>query len=303
MYAVRIHRYGGPEELVYEQVPDPTPKGGEVLLRMAGASINPVDLKMRSGAAKDRFPVTFPGILGRDVSGTIEAIGPGVNHFTVGQQVAGLSWHTYAELVLAKVDEITHIPDGVDPILAAAYPLVTLTADQLVREAARVHAGHTVLVTAALGGVGRAAVHVARKAGATVIAGVRSSQIEQAYELNANDIVALDDDKAIKALPQLDAVADTLAGPLSLKLLKKIKEGGSFGTLLAMPEKAKQFTSVHIQYMRTRPDASKVREFLDEVRDGKFHLPIRTQLPLSDAAEAHRMAEQGGGSIGKIILF
>jgi len=303
MQAVRIHRYGGPEELVPEQVPDPVPGEGEILVRLLATSVNPIDYKMRSGAAKERFPVQFPAILGRDLSGIVESTGPGVTQFETGQKVLALAWHTYAELVTVKANDVTHLPDGVDPVAAAALPLVSLTGDQLVRRAARVHAGKTVLVTGALGSVGRAAIHSARKAGATVIAGVRKVQIEAALGLNANDVIALDDESALRKLMPLDAVADTIGGDVATKLIAKLKDGGMYGSVVGPPKNAQQFPGVTVNAMMAVPDPSKVREFADDLRDGKFRLPIRTELPLTEAAEAHRLAEHGGGSQGKILLF
>src|ERR1700761_9167414 len=106
MKAAVIHEYGSPKVLKYEDASDPKPGPGEVLVRMQAVSINPVDYKMRSGAAKDRFPVNFPGILGRDVAGVVRELGEGVKNFAEGDRVFALSHHTYAELVIVKAEEL-----------------------------------------------------------------------------------------------------------------------------------------------------------------------------------------------------
>jgi NADPH:quinone reductase-like Zn-dependent oxidoreductase len=116
MKAVVLHEYGGPEKLKYEDFPDPIPGDGEVLVRIAATSINPIDYKMRSGAAQARFPLQFPAILGRDLAGTVRSIGPNVTGFAPGDKVIGLGWATYAELTVIKADILTHLPEGLDPV-------------------------------------------------------------------------------------------------------------------------------------------------------------------------------------------
>src|ERR1700692_1884110 len=174
MRAVVLHEYGGPEKLKFENnVPEPQISGGSVLIAAAAASVNPIDWKVRSGMRQKDVPLSCAAILGRDVSGVVRAVGTNVKHFKPGDRVLALSNATYAELVAVDDSDVTHLPDGVDLADAAAIPLIALTGDQLVRLATNVQKGQVVLVTGALGGVGRAAVHNANKMGAQVIAGVR----------------------------------------------------------------------------------------------------------------------------------
>jgi NADPH:quinone reductase-like Zn-dependent oxidoreductase len=303
MRAVVLHEYGGPEKLKFEvRVPDPQISGATVLIAAAAASVNPIDWKLRSGMRRTDFPLSFPAILGRDVSGVVRAVGANVKHFKPGDRVLALSNATYAGLVAVDDSDVTHLPDGVDLADAAAIPLVALTGDQLVRLAANVQKGQVVLVTGALGSVGRAAVHTAKKIGAQVIAGVRGKQLDDARSLGVSDVLAIDDDKAIEKYPLVDAIADTVGGEVAAKLLAKVMQNGSFGYAAALPENATaQNPTVKIKRVLTQPDPSKVREFADDVRDGKFVLPIGRRMPLSDAAEAHVLGEKGG--IGKILLL
>jgi NADPH:quinone reductase-like Zn-dependent oxidoreductase len=303
MKAVVLHEYGGPEKLRFEDnVSEPQLSGDTVLIAAAAASVNPIDWKVRSGARQKDFPLSFPAILGRDTSGIVRAVGAKVKHFKPGDRVLALSNATYAGLVAVNDSDVTHLPDGVDLADAAAIPLIVLTGDQLVRHAAQVKKGDTVLITGALGSVGRAAVHSAKKLGAQVIAGVRKKQLETAGSLGTAGVVAIDDDDAIAKLPLVDVVADTVGGDVAAKLIARVKPGGTFGYASVLPEGTQALNpTVKITRVYAKPDPSKVREFADDVRDGKFILPIGRRLPLRDAAEAHVLGEAGG--IGKIILL
>src|SRR5450755_1009363 len=188
MRAVVLHEYGGPEKLKLEDnVPDPQVSGNTVLISTAAASVNPIDWKLRSGMMQKNFPLSLPAILGRDVSGIVRTVGPNVKHFKPGDRVLALSWATYAELVAVEDTDVTHLPDGVELADAAAIPLIALTGDQLVRLATNVQKGQVVLITGALGSVGRAAVHTAKKIGAQVIAGVRGKELDDARSLGVSD--------------------------------------------------------------------------------------------------------------------
>jgi len=197
---------------------------------------------------------------------------------------------------------VTHLPDGVDLVDAAAIPLISLTGDQLVRLATNVQKGQVVLIAGALGSVGRAAVHTAKKIGAQVIAGVRGRELDEARALGVSGVLAIDDEQAIANFPLVDAIADTVGGDVAAKLMARVKQGGSFGYSAGLPESAAaQNPAVKVTRVGAQPDASKVREFADDVRDGKFVLPIGRRMPLRDAAEAHVLGQKGG--IGKIILL
>jgi NADPH:quinone reductase-like Zn-dependent oxidoreductase len=303
MKAVVLHEYGGPEKLKFEDnVPEPQLNGDTVLIAAVATSVNPIDWKVRSGVRQKDFPLSFPAILGRDVSGIVRAVGAKVKHFKPGDRVLALSNATYAELVAVDDSVVTHLPDGVNPIDAAALPLIVLTGDQLVRIAAQVKKGQTVLITGALGSVARAAVHSARKLGAQVIAGVRKKQLAEAGSLGAAGVVAIDDDEAVANLALVDVVADTVGGDVAAKLIAKVKPGGTYGYASVLPESAQALNpTVKITRVYAKPDPSKVREFADDMRDGTFILPIGRRMPLRDAAEAHVLGQAGG--VGKIVLL
>jgi NADPH:quinone reductase-like Zn-dependent oxidoreductase len=303
MKAVRLYEYGGPENLRYEEdAPDPTLTEDSILVEAWAASVNPIDWKLRSGAFQKDIPLKLPAILGRDVSGVVRAVGRNIRSFKPGDRVVASTRATYAELVVIEGSIATHVPDGLDLVDSAAIPLVSLTGDQLVRLGARARSGQTVLVTGALGSVGRAAVHTARKLGALVIAGVRARQLPEAQSLEVTDAVAIDDDAAIAKLEMVDCVADTVGGETAARLFARVKNGGMFGSVASLPDGAsKSNPTVTFTHVVSRPDASKIREFADDVRDGKFLLPISGRMPLREASEAHALAQRGGS--GKIILL
>jgi NADPH:quinone reductase-like Zn-dependent oxidoreductase len=301
MKAVVLHEYGGPSKLKYEDFDDPVAGPGEVLVRVAASSVNPVDWKMRSGEANERFPVQFPGILGRDIAGTVRALGEGVTGFAPGDKVMALGKAAYAELAVVKADDLTLVPDGLDLVAAAALPLVTLTGEQLITRGTKIKPGETVLIAGAVGGVGRAAVWTARKAGAVVIAGVRKSQLQAAQTLGADQVLALDDHDAMARLGFIDAVADAVGHQTAQMLLAKVKQGGIFASVLGPPANAAMHPTVKVVPVMVVPDAAKLRELAEDVVAQKLAIPIDRMLALADAAEAHAAAEKGG--IGKVLLL
>ena len=303
MRAVRIYEYGGPETLIYElDVPEPTMSPDMVLIESAATSVNPIDWKIRSGARQKDFPLDLPAILGKDVSGIVRAVGSDIRTFKPGDRVLAMAEATYAQYVAVPGALVTHLPGGVDLIDAAAIPLVSLTGEQLVRLATRAEPGQTILVTGALGSVGRAAVHTAKKLGATVIAGVRARQLAEVESLGVSLAFALDDDAAIARLEAVDGVADTVGGETAAKLVGKVRAGGRFGYASVLPaDVSANNPTVELSRVFARPDASKLREFADDVRDGKFVLPISQRLALRDAGAAHDLLQKGGG--GKIVLI
>jgi NADPH:quinone reductase-like Zn-dependent oxidoreductase len=300
MKAVVLHEYGGPDKLKYEDFADPKPGPGEVLVSVAATSVNPVDWKMRSGAAKDRFPVQFPGILGRDVAGLVREVGEGVTAFKEGDRVFALTRATYAELCVVKANELSLMPAGLEMTTAAAIPLVALTGDQLIYRASRVEKGQTIVLTGALGSVGRCALYAAQQLGAYVIAGVRKHQMDEALALGCIGAIDLEDDKSIASLGLVDAVADTVNHEVATKLIGHVKPGGYFGSVLGPPANAALHPTVRVAAIMAQPDPQIVIQYAEAIRDGKLKLPIDRILPLASAGEAQAAAEKGG--IGKVVL-
>jgi NADPH:quinone reductase-like Zn-dependent oxidoreductase len=301
MKASVIHQYGGPDVLTFEDYADPIVGDGQVLVRVAATSINPVDIGRRSGRMKEIFPVKFPGILGVDVAGTIVKLGAGVEGFVVGDRVFAMGQETYAEYCAVTAANLARIPEGLDPVEAAALPLVTTTGNLLIAQGTDVKAGQTVLITGAAGSVGRSAVFTAKQRGAVVIAGVRGRQSEEAATLGADRVVATDDDRALAQLAPVDAVADAVGGKTAAALLDKVRAGGAFASVLGAPANAKDYPSVRVVPVYSRPNARTLAQMARAVVEGKLTIPISRKLPLSGAAEGHAAVEKGG--LGKVLLM
>lgn len=300
MKAIVIHQYGGPEVLKFEECPDPVAGPGEVLVRVAATSVNPIDTLRRSGKAKDFMPIKFPGLIGVDLAGTVLTLGAGVSGFAIGDPVIAMTEKTYAQLCVVKASTLVKLPQGLDLLEAAALPLVATTGSQLISQGTGIKAGQTVLITGAAGGVGRSAVYAAKARGATVIAGVLKRQLETATSLGADRVIATDDENAIATLPPLDAVADAVNGKTAQQLLGRVKQGGVFASVLGAPANAKDYPSVRIVPIYAVPDATTLLEMAQAVKTGKLVVPISLRLPLSAAVEGHAAVEKRG--IGKVIL-
>jgi len=299
MKAVVLTGYGDVEKLELQDVEDPEPGPRQIKVKVAGASINPVDWKIRRGEMRAMLPLHLPTILGRDVSGQVVAVGAEVTEFEVGDRVMGLVEHGYAELVVATVDAFARLPREIELQRAAALPLVGLTGSQLIEEGVDPRAGERVLVTGAVGSVGRVAVFTALQRGAQVIAGVRRNQRELAEKLDVDEIVALDVPDEVKRLKPIDAIADTVNGKVVASLLDKVKPGGVVGTVLAPPLGAKE-QGLRVHAILAHPDAERLAELGEAVVKGELVIPVERRFPLSRARVAQHIAE--GGGIGKILL-
>jgi NADPH:quinone reductase-like Zn-dependent oxidoreductase len=299
--AAVLHRYGGPEDLKYEDFPDPVPSAGELLVKVAAASINPVDMHEIAGATKDWRPLQFPAVIGWDVSGTIEQLGNDVSDFAVGDRVAAWAYHTFAELVAAKADLFAKVPARLDLVDAAALPLVTLTGSQLISMASGIQPGQVVIVAGAAGGVGRSAVYMAKKLGATVIAGVQRRQLDEAQSIGAHQTVALDDPAAFAALPQVDIVANCVRGATASALMDKVKAGGTFASVTGAPDNVNIYPAVKVVPFVSKQNSAQLHSLMEAVAEGALTIPIDRRIPLRNAAEGETAA--AGGGIGKVLLI
>jgi NADPH:quinone reductase-like Zn-dependent oxidoreductase len=300
MKAVVLSAYGDVDKLQVRDVPNPHAGPDSIVVRVAGASINPIDWKMRSGAARSRFPVDFPGILGRDVSGEVVEVGEGVKTFARGDRVLGFVNGSYAELVSAPVDRWVRLPERLDLVDAGALPLVLLTGAQLIEEAVRPKSGDTVLVIGGVGMVGRVAVYAAKELGAKVWVGIRPDQRGEAAKLGVEGAVVTDDPADIAKLPTLDAIADTVDGDVTPRFYAKLKPGGVIGSTVGEPAGAKEHGFV-VRAFVARPHPAMLARYANAVAEGKLTIPIAMKLPLARAPEAQAIAEKQHPA-GKVLL-
>ena len=280
-----VTAYGGPEVMKYQDMPDPTPATGDVLVKVAGIGINPEDMLERNGVLKDQWPLRFPAIIGLDVSGTVVATGDGVTDLKVGERVCGWSYHTYAELVADKATFFAKVPETMDLVDAAAIPLVGLTGSQLISVASGLQPGQTVLVAGAAGAVGRSAVY---------------HQLDQTASIGADETIALDDPAAFAALPHVDIVANALRGTAATALLAKVKDGGTFASVTGEPDGSKDYPKVRVVAFRSTQDRAGISFIAAAVNAGKMTIPIGRREGLKDAGAAQATFTKGG--IGKVLL-
>jgi NADPH:quinone reductase-like Zn-dependent oxidoreductase len=302
MKAVRIHQYGGPEELKVEETPRPQAAVGEVLIRVRAAGVNPVDWKIRAGYLKDFMPVPMPFIPGIDVSGMVEAIGPGVTQFKKGDEVFGAGKGAYAEFAVAKESELARKRASLDHVHAAALPVAALTAWQVLFNVAHLTAGQRVLIHGAGGGVGSFAAQFAKAKGAYVI-GTASGR-NQAYlrELGVDEPIDYEKTRFEDVAHDVDVVLDTQGGDTQQRSWKVLKKGGMLVSIVQQPsaEEAAKYGVRAARFVR-QPNAGELSEIARLVDSGQVKVVVDSALPLSEAPRAHELS-QTGHARGKVVL-
>lgn len=308
MKAVRIHQYGGPEVLTYENAPKPDPKENELLVRVHAAGVNPVDCKTRAGrGVAGRLADPFPLIVGWDVSGVVEAVGEAVTGFAVGDAVYGMPRFpgiaaAYAQYVTVPATEMAHKPASIGHAQAAALPLVSLTAWQSLFDAGKLAAGQRVLIHAAAGGVGHIAVQLAKWKGAYVFGTASARNQDFLLDLGVDEFINYKTTQFEKAATELDLVLDSLSGDTRERSWQTLKKGGVLVSILgpAAAETAAEY-GVRTEKVLVQPNQAQLTHLAKLVDAGDIKPVLEAVLPLKDAQEAHRRVEQGH-TRGKIVL-
>jgi NADPH:quinone reductase-like Zn-dependent oxidoreductase len=303
--AARVNAYGGPDQFSYDIVPEPVPSPGEILVKVAAAAINPVDVKLRAGHLSLFMPLEFPAQLGGDVSGTVEAVGEGVAAFVAGDRVAGMinpmRNGAYAEKIAAPAAAFVKLPDGLDLVNAAALPMGALTGIQLIELGVKAQPAQRILVTGAAGSVGRAAIYTAAALGAQVFAGVRGASLGALAGLPVSGIVDLADPDEVAAAGPFDAIADTVGGRLAERLCKHVRPGGILASVVSPPPLPPVQSTVTAAPVWVTFDGPRFSRFLEDFTRYGWALPVSHRLALSEAAKGHALMEAGGVG-GKILL-
>jgi NADPH2:quinone reductase len=298
MRVIQFDTYGAPEVLHLAEVDTPNAGSDQIQVRVAAAGVNPADFKWREGMFRERVPLRLPHVVGYDVAGTVNAVGPGVTSFQLRDRVVGSVRSGYAEFAIADEKACAHVPDGFDLATAASLPCAGLTGVQMIEDGVGLRKGQTVLITGATGAVGRFAVHAALALGARVVAAVRPTYFDEARRLGAHEVISLEGGN--RAVLSFDHVADTVGGPDVAKLCRYIAPGGSIITVSTTPIDPTGL-SAKPTFFAYRTDGARLRQIIEEVAAGDITMPIARRLPLASAAEAHRLMERGGLG-GKIIL-
>jgi NADPH:quinone reductase-like Zn-dependent oxidoreductase len=328
MKAVRLHAFGGPEVLRYEDAPLPLLKAGEVLVRVHAIGINPPDWYLREGykmlPPEWKPSISFPVIPGTDVSGVVAAVAPDVQGFTKGDEVFGTirfpsfgESAAYAEYVAAPASDFAHKPAGIDHVHAAGAPMAGLTAWQFLIELGHeepnplqpeMHrpvplSGKTVLVNGAAGGVGHMAVQLAKWKGAHVIAVASGRHESFLRELGADEFIDYKKSAPEDVAHDVDLVLDTLGGPTTGRFLRTLKRGGAlFPVFLGFSdtEEAAKL-GITVSMTQVRSSGSQLAALGRLLDAGTIRVAVDSTFPLADSKGAHERAAHGHIQ-GKIIL-
>ncbi|MET7573500.1 NADP-dependent oxidoreductase [Streptomyces sp. NPDC005492] len=306
MHAIVQSAYGGPEMLAYVETDVPEPGPGEVLLRVAGAGVNPGDAVLRSGRVPELVPL--PWTPGNDVAGVVERVGEGVTRFAPGDEVYGMlpvsPRGAYAEFTAAPADVLTPAPKNLDLVHAGAVPLVAVTAWQALAVLARVRPGDRVLIHAAAGGVGHVAVQLARELGAYVIGTARPVHHDFLRELGADELIDYTATDFRTTLAPVDAVLDLVGGsygPHSLDVLRP--DGLLIGASIDPGTDEQQAAARGLRYtwVTAEPSGALLKQITEHIEAGRLRVSVDRHYPLAEAAEAHRAIE-AKRTTGKLLL-
>ncbi len=305
MRAASFTEYGPADVLRVADLPDPLPGPDGVVVRVRAAGVNPVDAKIRAGYLDGAFPAAFPIVTGWDVAGVVEAVGPAVSVYAVGDEVLGyvrkdhVQHGTVAELVRADVRHLAPKPAGVSFEDAGALPLAGLTALQAL-DAAGVAGGDTVLVHAASGGVGAFAVQLAAARGARVIGTAGESNHDFVRELGAEPVTygdGLADRVRALAPDGVDAAIDLVGGDaldVSFEVVGDASRVASVTDAASVLERGGAYVFV-------RPDSAQIAELAAMVADGRLRVTVSRTFGLDEVADAHRHSESGHVR-GKVVV-
>lgn len=306
MKAVRFHEYGAADVLRYEDVDQPVPAAGQVRIRVAATSFNPVDGTIRAGFMQGPIPVTLPHTPGIDVAGTVDALGEGVKNVRTGDPVVGFLPMTAsgaaAEYVLAPAQLLTSAPSSTPLADAAGLPLVGLTAWQALFDHARLTAGQRVLINGAGGAVGSYAVQLAKHAGAYVIATAGPRSSERARAAGADEVFG-------QGVPELTALVDVVlnfapVAPMELAALTSVvRDGGVVvNTTVWIPAPFDKERGVRGVDLFVRSDAAQLARLVTLVDSGALHIDIARRVPLAGLPALHAEAAKGTLS-GKVLVL
>jgi NADPH:quinone reductase-like Zn-dependent oxidoreductase len=306
MMAWRVHEFGSPEAMQFEQVPVPSPGPGEVLVKVHAAGVGPWDGWIRAG--NSALPQPLPLTLGSDLSGEIQAIGPDVSGLSVGDQVYGVTnprfIGAYAEYAIASAAMIARKPAAIDDLEAASVPVIAVTAWQGLFDQAQLKAGQTVLIHGAAGNVGAYAVQLAHRAGLRTIATAAADDHAFVRELGADIVVDFNSQRFEDMARDVDAVFDLVGGETQQRSFGVLRRGGKLISAVSQPDQdlAKSH-AVDAAFFLVKVSTQYLTEIAALIDRGDLRTRVGTVMPLADAREAHLMLEGFRPlSKGKIVL-
>jgi NADPH:quinone reductase-like Zn-dependent oxidoreductase len=302
--AIRAYAYGGPEVLTLEDIADPVPGEGEVLIDVAGSGVNPVDWKILEGRMKAFLPLSLPYTPGVDVSGKVSALGAGVRGFAVGDDVFGYIGIVggYATKVIASTERLALVPNKPSPLEAAGVPAAALTAWQALHEHAGVKPGQRVLIHGAAGGVGSMAVQFARIAGASVIGTASSGNLDYVRQLGATQVIDYQTESFEQIVSSVDIVLDLVGGETQDRSWSLLKAGGTLVSPVSPPDAERaRLAGVVARHFATRSDGKQLTAIAAYFDSGELSVEVETIFPLSHAADALKKSLTRHAR-GKVVL-
>lgn len=301
MKAIRIHEFGEPNVLKYEDIPESQPGPGEVRIKVIAAGVNPVDWKIRSGYMELPLPIT----MGSDIAGVVDVAGQGVESFQPEDEVFGKAspgQGGYAEYTVVNSSQIAQKPKSIGFVESAAIPTAGLAAWQSLFDIAGLERGQTVLIHGAAGGVGSFAVQFAKWKGAYVIGTASSKNAEFLKSIGCDEVIDYKNQQFEDIVGNLDVVLDTIGGDTLEKSWGVLKPGGFLITTVAsIPEEKTQKYGVRAERLMTQANGKELAQIAAIIDEHKIKPIVTTVLPLADAQKAHEMSESGH-TRGKIVL-
>lgn len=305
MKAMRVHSFDGPEALVFEELAQPSPAAGQVLVKVHASSINPIDRAVTAGVLQPMLQFSLPFTPGLDLAGVVAAVGEGVTSFAVGDAVYGFSdlrrQASYAEYVLVGEDELVHKPENISFIEAGVVPLAAITAWQGLFEHGNLQAGQTVLIHGAGGGVGSFAVQFALAKGARVLATASAGKIAMLRDLGVHEPIDYTTTKFDDVAKDVDLVFDTVAKDVE-RSYTVLKRGGTYVSAVSEPDRelAAKY-GINTTFMFAHSSQSQLSEINDLIAAGKVKPIVSEVVPLAELARAIALLNQGH-TRGKIAL-
>lgn len=305
MKAIQIQQYGNYAQMEMKSIAIPKPAEGEVLIKVHAAGVNPVDWKIREGYLAEIIPHSLPLTLGWDVAGEVVSLGENVTSWSVGDAIyahSNLSKNgSYAEYIIVSADHIAAKPKTLSWQKSAAVPLVTLTAWQALKDISAVKSGDRVLIHAGAGGVGIAAIQLAKQAGAIVYTTSSTSNITFLKELGADEVIDYTRED-FSQLKDLDIVFDTLGGDVLAKSWATLKKGGNLVSIAEIPsEELAANHEVNALFCFVQPNAEQLLDISNLIDSGELKVEVDSVFQLKDAAKAHEKSESGH-TRGKLVL-
>jgi NADPH:quinone reductase-like Zn-dependent oxidoreductase len=302
--AARVLRFGPPNVITYDDLPQPEPSAGQLLVRVKAAGVGNWDALIREGKVELQ---PLPLILGSELSGIVEAIGAEVSGFKLGDEVYGATNEqfsgAYAEYALPLARKMAQKPKTLNFIEAASAPIVTVTAWQMLFEHARVTAGQTVLILGAGGNVGAYAVQLASQAGIHVVATAASADLDYVRGLGAERVVDYKRERFEESLTGVDVVLDTVGGDTQQRSLRVLKPGGILVSVVSpVPETTQKHYGVRAAYFYVEVTTARLNKITELFDSGKLVRDVGTVLPLKEARIAHEMLGGAPHKRGKIVL-